>query len=145
MLWKLVQAVYESRQWDCIAFSSFSDAGRNPICPNRVDRLNRTAVATRVEPSSHTCWWRSGRPLGVAVHGTVSEKGVSGSSWPGETHCPRPLPLDQASHLYQRLFGVAGLDSGKSPSLPYTVMSGISDDLIVQTPLRRAPLAGTIP
>ncbi len=57
---------------------------------------------------------------------------------PGETHCPRSLPLGQASHVYQRLVGDPGLDSGKSASLPYSVMGGISDDLIGQTPATKS-------
>ncbi|GJL67051.1 MAG: hypothetical protein NPIRA05_20220 [Nitrospirales bacterium] len=47
-------------------------------------------------------------------------------------------------HLYQCLAGNLGLNSGKSASLPYFIVGGISDDLIGQTPLRRGSFDETI-
>lgn len=41
--------------------------------------------------------------------------------------------------------GDPGLDSGKFASLPYAVVGEVIGALISQTPLRRAPLARTIP
>lgn len=95
-------------------------------------------MATRLEPSWDRYRWRSGRPLGAAVHGTASGEGVSRTPQPEEIHCFRSLPLGQASHVYRHLVGDPGLDSGKSASLTYSVMGGISDDLFGPTPGRRA-------